>query len=89
MLKALVTEVTQALPARTHDLIYLVKKAHLQPPIEILEFLGKLNSASIPTRYPTDLSRAIQDYPMAVAQEYLRQTIEALAWLKQHPSLSK
>ena len=54
-----------------------------------LEFIGKINTASIPTRYPEDLERAVRDYPESVAKEYLRQTQEINQWLKQHPNLNQ
>jgi HEPN domain-containing protein len=60
MLKALVTEITQSVPFKTHDLILLVKKSGLEIPQEHLEFIGKINSASIPTRHPEDLERALK-----------------------------
>ena len=87
MLKAHVTEATQSIPVKTHDLIYLIKKSKLEPPQEHLEFIGKINSASIPTRYPEDLQKALKEYPESIAYEYLKQTIEVLKWLKQHPNL--
>ncbi len=87
MLKAHVTEVTQAIPVKTHDLIYLIKKSQLDLPQNYLEFIGKINTASIPTRYPEDLQRALREYPQSVAREYLQQTEEVLKWLKQHPNL--
>jgi HEPN domain-containing protein len=87
MLKAHVTEVTQSVPAKTHDLIYLVKKSALNLPQAYLEFVGKINNASIPTRYPDSLSQMLREYPQVVVQGYLRQTEEVLEWLKQQPSL--
>jgi HEPN domain-containing protein len=87
MLKANVSEVTHSAPPRTHDLIYLVKKGELEIPQPFLEFIGKINTASIPTRYPEDLQRAISDYPESVARDYLEQTQEIILWLKQHPNL--
>jgi len=89
MLKAHVTEVTQTIPVKTHDLIYLIKKCGLELPQEHLEFIGKINTASIPTRYPEDLQRTLKDYPESVARLYLKQTTEVLQWLKQHPNLNK
>lgn len=89
MLKAHVTEVTETIPVKTHDLIYLAKKCGLELPQKHLDFIGKINTASIPTRYPEDLQRALKDYPESVAQDYLKQTEELLQWLKQHPNLSK
>ncbi len=54
LLKAHVAEVTQTVPIKTHDLIYLVKKCELELPENHLDFIGKINTASIPTRYPDD-----------------------------------
>jgi len=83
MLKAHVTEVTQSVPAKSHDLIYLVKKSELDLPPSYLDFVGLINNASIPTRYPEDLQRAIGEYPKSVARDYLQRTDEVVQWLKQ------
>ena len=88
LLKAHVAEVTQTVPIKTHDLIYLVKKCGLELPENYLDFIGKINTASIPTRYPDDLQRALKEYPKSVAKDYLKQTTELVQWLKQHPNLS-
>ncbi len=87
MLKAHFTEATQSIPTKTHDLIYLVKKSGLDLPQSYLEFIGKINNASVPTRYPEDLQRLIAQYPDSVARDYLEKTEEALGWLRQHPNL--
>jgi len=71
MLKAHVTETTQAIPSKTHDLLYLVKKSEIQIPETYLEFIGKINTASIPTRYPEDLRLALKEYPEPIARIYL------------------
>lgn len=87
MLKAHLTEVTQTVPIKTHDLIYLIKKSGLGLPQAYLEFVGKINNASVPTRYPEDLQRMIELYPESVARDYLDRTNEVLGWLRQHPNL--
>ena len=89
ILKAHVAEVTQSLPIKTHDLIYLVKKSQLELSQQHLDFVGKINTASIPTRYPEDLQRSLKEYPKAVAEDYLNQSTELIQWLKQHPNLSE
>jgi HEPN domain-containing protein len=89
LLKAHVAEVTQNVPIKTYDLIYLVKKAELEVPGDYLDFIGKINTASIPTRYPEDLTRSLKEYPKAVAKDYLNQTMELIEWLKQHPNLNE
>lgn len=87
MLKAHVTQNTQSVPPKTHDLIYLVKKSGLALPQSYLEFIGKINNASVPTRYPDDLQKMIAQYPEPIVRDYLEKTAEVLAWLKQHPNL--
>ena len=89
ILKAHVTEVTRTVPAKSHDLIYLIKKAELTLLQEHLEFVGRINNASIPTRYPDDIRRAVKDYPEAVARGYLDKTTEIAQWLRDHPNLTR
>lgn len=87
ILKAHVTEVTQTIPPKSHDLIFLILKSNLELPQAFVEFLGKINNASIPTRYPDDLQQALREYTEEIAREYLRQAKEVIQWLKQHPNL--
>jgi HEPN domain-containing protein len=54
----------------------------LRLPEDLLDFIGKLNDASVVTRYPEDLQKVVQAYPRRVAQEYLRATDKVLRWLK-------
>ena len=87
LLKAIVAEATSEMPPRTHDLIYLVRRAKITPSQAHLDFLGKINAASVPTRYPEDLGKVLAAYPKGVAAEYLATTKEVFAWLKQDPRL--
>jgi HEPN domain-containing protein len=61
----------------------------MELPEDALDFIGKINAASIPTRYPEDLQSALKDYPEPVARDYLRHTQELIQWLKQYPNLRK
>jgi HEPN domain-containing protein len=75
---------------KAHDLIYLLRKGGLVGmPRQHLDFIGKINNASIPTRYPDDLRRALREYPEEVARDYLKQTEEALQWLRKHQNLQR
>ena len=78
LLKAILHEVTGSLPPKTHDLIYLLKLAPLHMSDHLSEFVGKINSASIVTRYPEDLSKILSAYPAAVAREYFNRSREVL-----------
>lgn len=82
MLKAHVAEVTKMIPAKTHDLVYLVSKAQLKLSADQLDFVGKINNASIPTRYPDDLKKMVKDYSKDIAAAYLKKTAEVILWLK-------
>ena len=87
MLKALVTEETRTLPPRTHNLIDLAQRSKLGLSQTQRDFIGKINNASIVTRYPDDLLEMVVQYPETVAREYLEQTKELIAWLRQDPRL--
>lgn len=89
MLKAHVTEVEHTMPAKSHNLLYLLKKAKLDMPLKYFDFINMINTASIPTRYPEDLQTALKNYPEPVARDYLRQTEGIISWLKKHPNLNK
>jgi HEPN domain-containing protein len=86
-LKALVTEATQKLPPRTHNLIDLAQRAHVVLSQVQQNFLGKLNNTSVVVRYPEDLSAMVSQYPEAIAQDYLERTKELLLWVRQDPRL--
>lgn len=90
MLKAHVVQVTQDFAPRTHDLIFFASQGRVNKiPENHLEFIGKINNASILMRYPDDLQRAIKAYSKSIAKEYLTQTEEAIEWLQTHPNLQE
>lgn len=83
MLKAVVTERTAQPPPRTHNLILLAQIAQLSIPEEHAEFIGKIGDASIVTRYPQDLSRALAEYTEPMARTYLKRSKEVLQWIRE------
>jgi HEPN domain-containing protein len=83
MFKAHISEKTESYPPKTHDLIYLIKESGVVFPPNLLDFIGKINTVSIPTRYPEDLQRTLKDYPYSVAKSYFEQTEETLKWLEE------
>lgn len=89
VLKAIVAEVTDKVPPRTHNLIYLIKLANINVPQDMFDFIAKINNASVVTRYPEDFKRLIEDYPEDIAKEYLNNTEKVLQWLKQNEKLKQ
>ena len=62
--------------------VLLVKKSGVKIPQEHLEFIGKINSASIPTRYPEDLNRMVSQYTRRTVSSYIVRTTKVLQWLR-------
>ena len=81
--KAVITEETNKLPPKSHDLIYLLSKTKINLSKEKLDFIGKINNAGIATRYPEDLRRLIESYPKDIASDYLKETKEVVECIKQ------
>ncbi len=87
MLKAITAEVIQKMPPKTHNLIYLIKISGIQVPRELLDFIARINNASIVTRYPEDFTWLLEAYPKKVTKDYLLKTKEVIKWLQNHEKL--
>jgi len=74
-------------PPRIHNLNYFCERIKVDLDSEDLEFIDRLNSLSVLTRYPDDLERLLKDYGRKRTKEILVKTGEVLVCLKQ--SLSK
>ena len=81
-LKAVVIKKIKKAPPKTHDLFYLIKLSAIDIPSIYETTIAHLNEASIPTRYPEDISKLTKQYNKQVAQRYLRATKGLLKWLK-------
>ncbi len=82
MLKAVVEKVTGKTPPRTHNLVILLKQAALQPPRDMLKFMGELSETSVATRYPLDFESTAESYTQSAAESCLKQAKEALKWIE-------
>ena len=82
-LKGLYFEKIRAIPPKSHNLIYLLNEIGIKPPEGPGKFIVKLNEASIPTRYPENLSKIQRVYNEATVKEILFQGKELIKWIKQ------
>lgn len=89
MLKAVAAETCDAVPPKTHNLLYLTKLAGITFSELQFEFISRINNASIVTRYPEDFSRLIEAYPENIVSSYLERTKEIITCLKQNEKLAK
>jgi HEPN domain-containing protein len=80
-LKGLHVQLIQAPPPKLHDLLYFVRKAKLDPPAQISEFLKELNEVSVATRYPEDLREVQKEFSKKRSSALIRRGQETLKWL--------
>jgi HEPN domain-containing protein len=81
-LKGLYYEKLRQIPPKSHNLIYLLNKMEITPPEETGKFIVKLNEASIPTRYPENLTKLQQVYSGTIVKNILENATELLIWIK-------
>lgn len=81
-LKGIVAQKLNKIPPKTHDLFLLLKLGKIQIPLGYQKIVSHLNEASIPTRYPTDISKISRQYNKKVARQYFKETKGLLKWLK-------
>ena len=60
-LKGLYYEKLRKIPPKSHNLIYLLNKMEIKPPEGPGKYIVKLSEASIPTRYPENLTRILHE----------------------------
>lgn len=88
-LKGIVAQKINRVPPKTHNLYLLVKMGGIQIPQTHQKIISHLNEASIPTRYPEDISKISKQYNKKVATNYLKDTKNLLKWLKRNIKLKK
>lgn len=81
-LKGLFSKELAEVPPKTHNLIYLLKKIGGKPREDLLKFITKLNTASVATRYPDDLSKIQAAYTKEITEEMIEKSKEVLKWVK-------
>ena len=74
LLKAIVAEIQEKKPPKTHDLLYLVELAHLKVTEKHQILLADLTSTSVPTRYPEEMLQISKKYNRYNAEKYLKET---------------
>jgi HEPN domain-containing protein len=82
-LKGLWIKELDTFPTKTHNLVYLVEKIGLKLSEEDADFIGVLNVAAMPSRYPEDLKNMMKLYPKDRANGILINTKKLLKWIKE------
>lgn len=87
MIKAIISTEINDLPPKSHNLLYLAKKASIQFSEVLQEFVEQLDNVSISTRYPEDLKRLSKEVNKRKANDVFCLTKKALKWLKKDKRL--
>ena len=81
-LKAIFVDRKKNTPPKTHDLLRLIELGEINVPDSHRPIIAHLNEASVPTRYPEDMSKLVRHYNRLAAQRYLKETKGLLRWLR-------
>ncbi|MFZ0547673.1 MAG: HEPN domain-containing protein [Candidatus Promineifilaceae bacterium] len=81
-LKGLYSKVLNAVPPKTHNLLYLLSKIGKRPDQKLEKFIIKLNASSVSTRYPDELAKIQAAFTKEVTTEMLTSSKEVLKWVK-------
>ena len=76
VIKGTYSKIIKKDPPRTHDLVYLSELITLDLTENLTGFLDSLNDVSIPTRYPDELEKLVQQYSKERTKKILKQTEE-------------
>ena len=82
-LKAVVVNVTEEFPPRTHDLIRLMELAKISLTAKQQIFLGKLTTYYIETRYPEEVKELNKKVNRILASAYLKGSEEVIKCIDQ------
>jgi len=81
-LKGLYYHLMDKVPPKTHNLLNLLKKIEKKPSHELEKFIIKLNTASVATRYPDDLSKIQAAYSEDITKDIIIKSKDVLKWIK-------
>lgn len=70
-------------PPKVHNLLFFIENCELLPPDDMYNFLYMLNGASIPTRYPDELSKLYEIYDKRKTKEIIKKSKEVLKWVNE------
>ncbi len=74
VLKGFYSQKSGETPPKTHNLLYLVEIIGLEFPDELYDFVFTINRVSVPTRYPDDLQRILEDYTKERTEDILKRS---------------
>jgi HEPN domain-containing protein len=81
-LKGLYFERRNEFPPKSHSLVFLLNEIGVNPPENLGRFMVRLSEASIPTRYPENLSNVQKEFTETIVKDILARSKEVVLWIK-------
>ncbi len=81
-LKGLYFERRNQFPPKSHSLIYLLNEVGVNLPENLGRFVVRLSEASIPTRYPENLSNVQKEFTERIVKDILAGGKEVILWIR-------
>ena len=80
-LKGLYFERRNEFPPKSHSLVFLLNEISVTPPENLGRFMVRLQ-ASIPTRYPENLSNVQKEFTETIVKDILAKSKEVVLWIE-------
>lgn len=81
-LKGLYYERRKEFPPKSNSLVFLLNEIGIKPPEDQGRFIVRLSEASIPTRYPENLSKVQKDFTESIVKDILARGKGVIAWTR-------
>jgi len=81
-LKGLYFERRNQFPPKSHSLVYLLNEVGVSLPENLGRFVVRLSEASIPTRYPENLSNVQKEFTEGIVKDILASGKEVILWIR-------
>lgn len=81
-LKGLYFERRNQFPPKSHSLVYLLNEVGVNLPENLGRFVVRLSEASIPTRYPENLSHVQKEFTERIVKDILARGKEVILWIR-------
>ena len=80
-LKAVYADISDHIPPKTHNLIYLLEITKLELSPEKYECLASLNDAGIPARYPEDRDQMVKEFTDETVSHIINKSEKVISWI--------
>ncbi len=88
-LKAIITEISNDVPPKIHNLPILLEKASLDKKVseDRLDFIRELNPLNVEARYPEYKQKIWQALSKEYCEKIIERTVDLLCWIKLQSSI--